>query len=115
MLYSKVRDGILRILEWLGLRRRVGQYTVINCDALPEMPKKNVLYVLGDPPYEWAVGFLCPCNCGALIQLNLLPKARPCWKLKRGSHGEPSLYPSVWRKVGCKSHFFLEEGEIKWV
>ncbi|MFD1874521.1 DUF6527 family protein [Hymenobacter bucti] len=73
------------------------------------------MYLLGKPGREWLVGFLCPCNCGQFIELSLLPTTKPRWKLAvHANEDTVSLRPSVWRTVGCRSHFFLTNGLIKW-
>ena len=58
--------------------------------------------------------FLCPCGCGHVISLSLQSDRRPFWTVKKTRTGQPSLYPSVWQKVGCKSHFWITNGEIIW-
>jgi hypothetical protein len=108
----------LRIyFEWLFklFRSKSSTYKVTICDDLPVNMKEGVLYILGEVPYQWSVGFLCPCGCKATIQLNLLKGARPLWALTQHIDGTYSLRPSIWRKVGCKSHFFFERNQIRWV
>ncbi|WP_236819161.1 DUF6527 family protein [Alicyclobacillus ferrooxydans] len=57
---------------------------------------------------------LCPCGCGEVLHMSLHPDGRPRWELTRHPDGTVSLSPSVWRKVGCRSHFFLERGRVRW-
>jgi hypothetical protein len=61
----------------------------------------------------WAL-FRCPCTCGEVISLPLQSSHRPHWQIKRTASGRPTLYPSVWRNKGCKSHFWIEEGFVVW-
>lgn len=107
---------VRKFWTWLSsvFRPKTLTYKTIICNDLPEQMKDGVLYVLGESPYQWSVGFLCPCGCRAIIQLNLLKEARPQWGLIRHTDGTYSLTPSVWRKVGCKSHFFFERNQIRW-
>ncbi|WP_449415896.1 DUF6527 family protein [Ochrobactrum teleogrylli] len=56
----------------------------------------------------------CPCGCSDTIELMILRQARPRWDIKVNKAGQPSLYPSVWRGSGCKSHFWVREGRILW-
>ncbi|WP_425373246.1 DUF6527 family protein, partial [Klebsiella pneumoniae] len=28
--------------------------------------------------------------------------------------GRPTLYPSIWRTTGCRSHFWVRIGRIHW-
>ncbi len=62
---------------------------------------------------KWAM-FLCPCGCQSVITLSLQPAKRPHWSFRRSKGNRPTLQPSVWRDVGCMSHFFLEDGRIFW-
>jgi hypothetical protein len=56
----------------------------------------------------------CPCGCGESIELALIPEATPRWKLSL-EQNRPSLSPSVWKRDGCRSHFFLKKGRVVWV
>lgn len=80
---------------------------------IPQEMKRNVVYLVGERSYLWAAAFFCPCGCGELITLNLLKEARPRWKFHI-RWGRISLFPSIWRKVGCGSHFHVRKGKIKW-
>lgn len=81
---------------------------------MPETLKSEVLYVLTEDQVPWEAAMICPCGCGARLELNLLPDERPRWRYSVSNTGVPSLYPSVDRKVGCRSHFFLRHGRIIW-
>jgi len=55
----------------------------------------------------------CPDGCGETLIVNLDPRAGKAWWLdQRG--GRVTLYPSVWRDAGCKSHFIVWRGKIIW-
>ncbi|WP_419192496.1 DUF6527 family protein [Engelhardtia mirabilis] len=56
---------------------------------------------------------LCPCGCGEEIQLNTVG-GHPRWSVEVEIDGTVTLAPSVWRKAGCESHFFLRSGAIQW-
>lgn len=90
-------------------------YRVVGVEgASPANPAPRTLYILTEDGDPWFAAMLCPCGCGTVIELNLLPDERPCWRYKIDSAGRPSLEPSVWRKIGCQSHFFLRRGQIVW-
>ncbi|WP_169578146.1 DUF6527 family protein [Salinimicrobium xinjiangense] len=63
-------------------------------------------------PY-WCL-FKCPCGCRRVISLSLQENHEPHWELKVTESGIPSLSPSVWQTVGCLSHFWIEEGFVRW-
>lgn len=102
---------IASLLELVGLRPR--RYRVMRVEEMVEMPKRFQLYAIGGN-CPWLVGMLCPCGCGDLIQLSLLERDSPSWKLTVDESGFPTLAPSVWRSKGCCSHFFVRDGSIVW-
>jgi hypothetical protein len=62
---------------------------------------------------RWLI-FLCPCGCKNVITLSLQKIHRPHWLLRQSRNVRPSLYPSVWRDVGCHSHFWISDGRVFW-
>jgi hypothetical protein len=55
----------------------------------------------------------CPDGCGEILSVNLDGRAGKAWRYyDRG--GDVSLFPSVWRDTGCKSHFILWHSRIYW-
>lgn len=61
----------------------------------------------------WSV-FRCPCGCGEVISLPMSHPHTPRWRLEISTAGRPTLYPSIWRNKGCKSHFWLTDGSVYW-
>lgn len=61
---------------------------------------------------KWAV-FSCPCRCKESIVLPLRNTHTPNWTLEV-IEGYPSLKPSVWQQVGCRSHFWVNAGRVEW-
>jgi Family of unknown function (DUF6527) len=55
---------------------------------------------------------LCPCGCGEEFPINLDPRAGPAWRLYRNRRAGISLFPSVWRESGCRSHYVIWGGKI---
>jgi hypothetical protein len=49
------------------------------------------------------------------VQLSLLEDSRPRWRVEEHDDGTASIYPSVWRRRGCRSHFFVQRGMVIWV
>lgn len=72
------------------------------------------LLVVGGLNYSKWVHFKCPCGCGDIINLSLMKGRRPNWVLKVSFLGQPTLYPSVWKKDGCESHFWITKGSVIW-
>lgn len=88
---------------------------VVVGDTLPAALPPGGVILLRDAGSDWSVGFHCPCGCGDVIELLLLPDVRPRWEIAIDRRGCPTLHPSIWRQTGCRSHFWLREGRVRWV
>jgi len=75
-------------------------------------PKEFIEVIYRTTPM-WVL-FKCPCACGETISLPLQTSHSPHWTVSLSESGRPDLYPSVWRKNGCKSHFWIEDGRVIW-
>jgi len=104
--WKRIRKAFLR---W-RYRDRLDAQTVSEA---PDALDPRALYVIGEGQ-AWAVAMMCPCKCGEIITLSLLPTDSPRWNLQVDGDGFPTLTPSVWRTAGCRSHFFLRDGSIVW-
>lgn len=105
-------NWVLRFLERALPARRI---EAIEAEALPKkLPRRN-LVLLRDAGEDWSVGMRCPCGCGQSIELALIPDAKPRWDLRLEPDETPTLTPSVWRREGCRSHFFVRRGRVDWV
>ena len=62
--------------------------------------------------YYWKTAFRCPCGYNSVINLNLLKAAETSMEIF--SLRQITIYPSIWRKVGCGSHFHVRKGKIQW-
>lgn len=91
------------------------EYRFAFVEEIPLRIKDNNIYIVGVVNQPWLLAFKCPCGCQSLIQLNLLTNAEPCWDFWINKKNKISISPSVWRTVGCKSHFFVKKGKIDWV
>lgn len=107
-----LRRQWLRLWRWL--RPGPAPWATAHVEELPDDPRPRTVYLAGEGPYLWSAAMLCPCGCGETIRLNLLREARPCWAVERHPDGTVSIEPSVWRRLGCRSHFFLRRGRVEW-
>lgn len=118
-------SSIARLWQWifawiLGLFRRPSvaaktYLTVrqIHGDLFPaKIPVNCLVELLDDDPYAAALN--CPCGCGETIELMLMEGVQPRWDITIDTNNRPTLHPSVWRKTGCRSHFWIHGGEIVW-
>lgn len=88
--------------------------TIIANEVLPAQLVANTLYVVEDDGFLEQAAMLCPCGCGRILHMNLLPDERPCWRLTQHPDGTATLNPSVWRKKDCRSHFWFRQGQVIW-
>jgi len=107
-----------KIIRWwrnawarLGPRRRL---RVIHGDSLPTFMPRRDLILARDDGENWCVGMRCPCGCGYVIELLVVAEAKPRWDVTVDTKGGPTLAPSVWLQKGCRSHFWLRDGRIRW-
>jgi hypothetical protein len=87
---------------------------IIEGDSLPPRLPRRDLVLARDSDEDWCVGMRCPCGCGRTIELLVIPEAKPRWDLSVDDKGRPSLSPSVWLQKGCRSHFWLRGGRVRW-
>src|SRR5258705_7746316 len=99
-----------RLGDWLVPRYR----TQFVEDLLPTKLRARTLYVVQGDGYLEQAAMECPCGCEQILHMNLLTDERPCWNLTVHKDKTPSLGPSIWRKKGCGSHFWLRRGRIVW-
>jgi hypothetical protein len=75
-------------------------------EALASLKKPGDLtLVVRDEVPRWLV-MGCPDGCGETIKTNLDPRSGPAWRIYEEDH-QLSLYPSIWRDTGCRSHFVI--------
>lgn len=83
-------------------------------DNLPDKLDSKSVYLVGEAGFIWQVAILCPCGCGEVLHMPVLKDTRPRWRYTLHDDNTLSLYPSVWRKVGCRSHFHLRQSQVVW-
>ena len=102
---------IRRLFGRLWTRKPYPLRTVL-ADKIPDDIDPGSIYLLGTTGRPWAAAFACPGGCRELIELNLLPEGNPSWRAAVHKDGTASLHPSVWRTIGCQSHFWILRGRI---
>lgn len=101
-------------LDRLWPARPGGPLRAVVVDDVPEGTGPGTVYLVGEAGAPWCAVLGCPCGCGATIQLGMIRGARPRWEAKVHADQSVSLYPSIWRHVGCRSHFVIERGRVRW-
>ncbi|MCS6115937.1 DUF6527 family protein [Shewanella baltica] len=88
-------------------------YKVELVEDEPDNVDERIIYIVGDKDFYAIAIMLCPCGCKSKINLNLIHSDKPTWTIKFDNK-MPTIKPSIWRTVGCKSHFFLRSGKVVW-
>src|SRR5437879_3285590 len=91
-----------------------GLHVLAFVEDVPAEVQRRTVYVIGEDGHVWSAAMECPCGCGETIQLSMVQKSRPHWEFMRHWDDTVSLTPSVWRQVGCRSHFWLKKGNVHW-
>lgn len=74
----------------------------------------NIVYHIGDEDWKWLIQLKCPCGCQEVIQLSLLERSQQFWRLEKHDEKRFSIYPSIHRTTGCKSHFWMRDNYVEW-
>lgn len=120
---------ISQLMEWIvgrhtpdGRRRRVkpppilfAEYFVVDKPPQNANVRSKEFYVVNPNNRPKWVMFLCPCGCKSVITLTLQASHRPKWLFVESEYGRPTISPSVWRDIGCLSHFWIDDGRVYWV
>lgn len=91
------------------------KFKIQFADDTPDEIVEGIIFIVQDGNLPESLAFQCPCGCKAKIILNLLPDASPKWSYIIDKKGLIDIYPSIWRKIGCKSHFFVRKSDVNWV
>jgi len=105
--------AVRSVRAWLS-QQLEGRWELEWGDELPGTLRDRIVYVVGEEGIDYYAAMRCPCGCGDILQLSLLPEGRPRWRVHEDRRGIASLSPSVNRTVGCRSHFSLRDGRIEW-
>lgn len=109
-----LRRVFMRVCVW-AKRRFVPPYrTMVAKDSLPAKLVRRTVYIVREDEFDEQVALLCSCGCGRVLQMNLLPDERPCWRVKRGADGTVTLDPSVWRRTAAHTSGCTTVSDIRW-
>jgi len=89
------RGTVKRHSEAVGLLTGPGEYAFV---------KRGVLR---------SIVMRCPDDCGEIVTINLDRRSGPAWRIYQ-RNGHLTVYPSVWRSTGCRSHFIISQDNVFW-
>ena len=105
---------IIKIYEWFLDLWNPPYKTIYAEESLPKRLHNKAIYIIQEDGFFENAAMICPCGCNKTLYMNLIPDERPCWKVTKHTNGTATLYPSVWRKKECGSHFWFREGRVHW-
>ena len=106
---------IVRIWKWLkSILIKEKRFRYLKAEELPDSLDADVIYLIGENTYLWSAAMICPCGCRETLHMNLLENVKPNWSVTTHADATLTLHPSIWRKVGCRSHFIIRKGYIDW-
>jgi hypothetical protein len=116
-MFSWLRRLVAAVRAWWRPRRRLSAYSgVASLDATTD-PAPAVssgrLVLVGTPERAKWLRFTCPCGCGEVLALNLMPTHHPRWTIDRHGDGTLTVSPSV-DATACGSHFWIRRNRVEW-
>lgn len=82
-----------------------------DADAMVRNAGDCAVVVRGGIQRQWVMR--CPDGCGETLSVNLDARNGKAWRTYE-RRGRWSLFPSIDRPTGCKSHFILWYGRVLW-
>lgn len=101
-----------KVVNWWHPKHQL--LKTVHVEELPDQLTANAVYIAGQDGNLWYAAMVCPCGCAETIHISLYPDGHPKWRLTENPDDTISITPSVWRKVGCRSHFFIIHSKIIW-
>jgi hypothetical protein len=111
-IFTFIRNFWQKIVGWWRPKDQL--LKTVPVEELPDQLIPKSVYIVGQEGNLWYAAMICPCGCKETLHISLYPDGRPRWKLTENADRTISITPSVWRKVGCRSHFYITHSEIVW-
>ena len=108
------RSVFASLNQWFYAWLKPPYQTLFVEEDLPARLERKTIYIVQEDGFLEQAAMLCPCGCRRVLNMNLIPDEHPCWQLTRHPDNTVTLYPSVWRKKNCRSHFWFRQGRIFW-
>ncbi len=107
---------VSRLIDNILLKSKFVDFTIKIAESNPTPDKilGQQIYIVGGKGYKKWAYLRCPCGCNDIVTLSLMEKHRPNWRLKIDRLNRPTIYPSIWKTDGCRSHFWITKGKLEW-
>lgn len=87
---------------------------VDRVSSIPDDLQNNEAYIVEKAGRKVWLVLNCPCPDHHRLTINLSHNSRPSWDVDTAT-GYLSVYPSLWLKDGCNSHFWIRDGDVRMV
>lgn len=87
-------------------------FRLISEHPVDDEIESGIIYVVGGKGYQKWAYFRCPTDKSEIIQLSLMQKHRPCWRVSSDWLRRPTIYPSVRQTAGSFAHFWMAKGRV---
>lgn len=106
-------EQVRRALIFFGLISKP-DYIVRPVDQHPvdDEIRDGIIYVVGGRDYQKWAYFRCPTDRSEIIQLSLMQKHRPCWRVDSDWLQRATVHPSVRQTEGSFAHFWVRRGNV---
>src|SRR5688500_10490925 len=110
----------MKFLEWIFKKENRSNHVqrvrlkLVDTDDCTDILEDNDVYYVGSKRHKWLITLKCTCGCSQTIYLNVLTKTNPCWRKTINRKKRFTVRPSIWRKVGCNSHFNIVNSLLFW-
>lgn len=91
------------------------QMSYTQCEYVPDKEDMIAGVAYLSRKYD-TVAYLCPCGCGDETHLRIRGEdnLHPSWEVTITPEDKITVHPSILRRGGCLSHYFIKEGEVSW-
>lgn len=105
------------MLKWIkAIFSKSEKWKITDVNDTPAKIRSHTIYRVNNAGVCWQALMRCPCGCKTVLHLNTLPEYKPSWRITvNNKKCEISIHPSIHRKKGCCSHFFLTNSKVIWV
>lgn len=104
---------IRRLLIFLGLIGRPDFLVhLVDQHPMDDEIQDGIIYVVGGKGYQKWAYFRCPTDRTEIIQLSLMEKHQPRWRVRWDWLQRASIHPSVRQTAGSFAHFWVRRGVV---
>ena len=111
---EKIKSIVISFLIFLKLIEKPHfGYKLVDEHPTDEEIEDHVIYVVGGKGYQKWAYFRCPTDKTEVIQLSLMQKHRPRWRIECDWIQRPTIHPSVRQTAGSYAHFWVKSGDVQ--